>query len=437
VVLRLAARGDLRTLIRFVECWREQADPTDAAILAQARAFQSLNLLDRALARLNDLSTDGAESADALTLRAQLLVVRGMSTARDAVEKALQSRPGEPQLLELLDDLDRPNTLIDEAVEREPDAHPDVLLRLSERHLLEGSLLKARRILERLKRLHPDNQRVLDLLWVLEGDFSIEGSLSELAERYRPTLADLPELSDESEHTESVARADLILADEPESHAFPSLFRGVGMTEPYDAVPEVTQAQTMADLQLLHIQDDEVTGEADTQILRVVDNKRLGSTDQIHAEVPPVRADFDLEDFRRQMGMVQNASDFTHVESEDDELIVFKMPAKIDLQVSVGDDIDLLELDPPTEARDTPKLAKERQHTEPKSEKKRVSLAEKAPKPMVSSPFLSPAQIGDEERTITVEVPAPDWAYWAFALTALISVGVILLAGFVAALVLT
>src|SRR5690606_5208101 len=113
-----------------------------------------------------------------------------------------------------------------------------------------GALLKGRSLLERLRREHPPDARGDDLLWVLEGDFSLGNvSLGELADRYGPDLSLLADLTEEAEHTESITVDELHAVPMKDSQAFPSLFRATGRHEHTgETESEVTRATSLADL---------------------------------------------------------------------------------------------------------------------------------------------------------------------------------------------
>ncbi|MBT3222524.1 MAG: hypothetical protein HN348_25910, partial [Proteobacteria bacterium] len=236
-----------------------------------------------------------------------------------------------------------------------------VLLVIAERYLTSGAFLKGRRILERLRRSDSSNRRVQDLLWVLEGDFAVgQVSLLELTERHEPDLNDLADLPDDADHTESVDFSSLSLSEEPDSRSFPALFRSLPADMEDSDTGDVTQARAVVEpenLELVEITEN-TQPDSDTQILVVHHHGQVPDGAPIHEKEVEFDSDFDLEAFRREMGMnFGPPSDFDvagGIEREDEALII--------LTASEGDDLgprdqtgnlDLIDLDPTTDAGET------------------------------------------------------------------------------------
>ena len=362
VALHLESRGDLRNLICFVERWNELGEPTGPARLAQARAFFELNMMDRSLARLNDLSVDLRNDLEALKLAIRIQLRRGwLGRARKQLEQARSLAPDDDELRLIDSELEKPTPGFDPAMAEQPDTNPQVLLLIAERYLTSGAFLKGRRILERLRRVDSSNKRVQDLLWVLEGDFSVgEISLLELTERHEPDLHDLADLPDEADHTESVSLSSVTLPDEPESKSFPALFRSLPAdTEISDGGEDITQARAVVDpenLELVEITEN-TQPDSDTQILVVHHRSKVTDT-PIHEKEMEFDSDFDLEAFRREMGMNYGPpSDFdgaAGIEGEDEAVIILTAAEDDDLgpRDQTGN-LDLIDLDPTTDAGET------------------------------------------------------------------------------------
>lgn len=351
VARHLAAGGEHRSLIRFIEGWSRISRPTALARRLQVDAFLHLRLTDRAWVRLRQLTEDDPDDAQAWILTARMFQLRGWpQRARTALEHARALDPEEPSALALQQQLiTSPTRSLPEleAVAEEPAA----LIRYAERAIATGALLNAHRALERCLRLEPEQERAAELLWGLEGDFQLpDESLSAAARRLGPSLAALAEPTDDIEHTESLGRRDTPLGEEVggSSEAFPALFRAVTgeqlpaePTEP-SAEPEVTRSAALQTLRRapsagptpleptdLPTDPAAIPG-GDTEILHVLHRsegsprKTEGSIHQGEVEMPG--AGFDLAAFRREMGM-SDAEDLLDdlspdLEEEDDELII-------------------------------------------------------------------------------------------------------------------
>jgi len=366
----LETKGDRRTLIGFVERWNVLGEPTHAARLAQARAFLDLCMLDRAWIRLKELIEADPDDVTVLSLTARMFVARGWpNRARKHLERALALAPEDKSLQALWDQASQPPVEPDASLEDDED--PAVLLGLAERYLATGALLKGRSLLERLRREYPGNDRVDDLLWVLEGDFDLgEVSLSELADRYGPDLSLLADLAEDAEHTESVTLDELQHPPAKDSAAFPALFRDArgGLDGDTETETEVTRATSLADLDQLKqsVEDARrsagiVAGEEDTQIRRIIRrDDRVDYTDagDVHVQRSvPTDVDFDLGQFRQEMGVSENAtfpeSDLEGpLEEEDDDIVILTKREQGE------DDVQMLEPDPTSESVSHPDAAR-------------------------------------------------------------------------------
>jgi hypothetical protein len=153
----------------------------------------------------------------------------------------------------------------------EPGEPLEARLSAAEAYLATGAYLLAKRELEQLKRTHPDNERVDDLLWALRGDYDLQQTtLPDLVDRIAPphSLAsggDLP--ADGSETGESLEGYD------GGNGSFPRLFGGNTLPDAVDGMgdPEITQATSLEAVQEMAMAVDiDMDGDEDTQILRVI-----------------------------------------------------------------------------------------------------------------------------------------------------------------------
>ncbi len=359
----LEDRGDLQAIVRIVEAWEQEGTVSLVGGLCQARAFLDLRLMDRAWVRLRSLAQAFPEDPEVMALTAQVFIERGWpARARKVLDGLRAVAPEHPQLQPLTERSAQP------AAAPPPDAREierrgDVteLLALAESYLATGSFLRARSILERVRRQAPLNQRVELLLWGLQGDFLPRGS----------TLADLlaesgPEHDWEGhDNTESFARADLGQADPPTAEVtramlveagmieagggerFPSLFRRVKATglpggEDEEEVTVSSGLATPDQLRDAPVEDrtDPGTGGSgedlggDTQIMQVIPGPgggRLGEVDgPIHRESDAdtgtqLRETLDLRAWQQSMGMGvadDPPVDDDFLEAEDEDLVV-------------------------------------------------------------------------------------------------------------------
>lgn len=329
--LHLEAKGDLRTLICFVESWSEHAQPTLPARLAQARALVSLGLMDRAWARLKDLVEAREGGVETALVAARMFLERGwLKQARHTVQTAMADHPDEQRLQALWDQVIDPPPAPDPAAGEAEDASVEVLLALANHHMATGTFVKARGLLERLKRAAPQHPRVSDLLWALDGDFRIQGSLATLAATHGPDLAALADLADDADRTAEADRRPGVvereLGEGGSASSFPVLFRHLeAHTEQYQGheEPEVTQLSSMAAIEEMRRAAIERTesGSDDTQILRVI---HKNAPSEPAPEPGTETSTFDLSAARRELNMrADPPGDFADApEAEDDDLII-------------------------------------------------------------------------------------------------------------------
>jgi len=362
-VLRLESEGDLQGLIRLVEAWERDGTPELLALRAEARAFLALRLMDRAWVRLRQASQLAPEDPEVMALTAEVFVARGWpARARKVLD---QLREGEPEHAAL--------ARLDAAAAAPPAAPPadarDVerrgdpreLMQLAEVYLCTGSFLRAKSILERVRRAEPMNHRAELLLWGLQGEYLPRGrSLADLVSDALPSTE-----WEGVENTESVQRADLGAMDPPTAEvtrstlieagllepgapeSFPSLFRRVGD----EGLPsereegEVTVASGIASrsqMQELPVGEHTDPGMrvqdegGDTRIMQVIPGPGGGLSSEIDgpihrpSEGPELlKQTLDLRAWQQSMGMsgaqpedagAEEDEDF--LEAEDEDLVV-------------------------------------------------------------------------------------------------------------------
>jgi len=286
--------------------------------------------MDRAWVRLQELQYDDSERIEVLRLTAQMFLLRGWPTrAQKPIESALMERPGDPELLRLAKQAQEDSPPTDPGIAIEEETEIAVALPIAEQFLATGAFLKAQRILEMLRRNHPDNERVSDLLWALEGDFSApDMSLLEFCELYRPQPSEEAPGDEEDDFSEKrIAKIPL----------FPNLFRDIS-----DPSIEVTEEVEITELQTFAPPSDlpdlpEATD--DTDVLHVI------------GELP----DFDLDSDTFGIDQLPLPPE-NPIEEEDDHVIVLSRPPDDVLGPRVvTEDLDTIELDP---SEDFPLLKK-------------------------------------------------------------------------------
>jgi hypothetical protein len=340
VALHLAGRGDHRALITLVETWAELAIPTVPVRLAEARSFVSLRMVDRAWVRLKDLVECAEPNVEALQIAAQMFLLRGwQNQARKVVQVGLERVPGDPMLEALAIQATESPPTIDDVTD--DNAMSAELVRVAEQHMARGAFVRARTLLERVRRRDPGHQRTGELLWAIRGEFASTETLASMCERWAPPMPTGPTPDEdgfeEPEHTVTARVEDLRPAAEDRS--FPMLFRNLEgppvdgeTTEEEEELPtpEVTAIRSLAESGELDVSFSDLTDHGeDTQIARVMRKggilqpidtplhaKRLSSEDASWS------GGFNLADFRREMGVPDLASDLQGPEDEDDSLVI-------------------------------------------------------------------------------------------------------------------
>lgn len=376
-IQHLARSGDIVGIVRLAERWAEQgALPRDVCI-AEARAFLDLRLMDRAWVRLREVSQADPNDIEALLLTARMFIERGWpARARRVLERARQvastaQKDGSDSYASQIAEMERrangpPLQPPPNARELERTGAPRQLLDLAERYLATGSFLRAKSILERLRRAQPGNQRVLDLLWGVRGEFVNERqSLAELVAELTP---DIDPQQWDAESTEGQRRlGDLAAADPPTAEvtkagiriegerdggaAFPNLFRREAhhANGPAgEAADEVTVSSRMASLaEMLDAPPEgdsgsgspQALGPSDTRIMEVISSK--GAVADAKGPVHTRRDDeddrrlretLDLRRYQERMGVKapetepgsggERETDDPFLEDEDQDLVV-------------------------------------------------------------------------------------------------------------------
>lgn len=315
-----------------MEKWAEAGEPTVQARLAEAKAFLELRMVDKAVVRVRDLAEASPPNIDALLVIGESHLLRGWNReARKTAERGLELQRDHQGFRALLERAaESPTNPDDEAIEPDNTA-PAELVRVAEHQMAQGSYVRARALLERVRRKVPEHRWARDLLWAMDGEYTSEGSLAELCERLGPELPVLPEIADEPERTESGQARDFDLDDRRASHAFPALFRNLStaaaVPEDTGTEPELTMVSGMAasaELQAADTSDRTDPGGDDTQIVRILKAGKPGT--------PPRAADpgdtaVNLAQLptlppQRQDPGRRVSSDFASTDDEDDALIV-------------------------------------------------------------------------------------------------------------------
>ncbi|MEQ1506746.1 MAG: hypothetical protein ABMB14_31250, partial [Myxococcota bacterium] len=346
----LAERQDHRAVITLVESWAEQGAPTVPARIAAARAFLALRLVDRAWIRLKDLVETADPNLDAVTVAAEMFLLRGWpNQARKAVQRALDRSRPDPKTAAALEALrDRatePATTLDDSTADRDNAPVGELVRVAEQYMARGAFVRARTLLERVRR-KGEHRRATDLLWAIEGEFTSPDPLASLCDRWGPEPLTVIDGAEEPEHTESARVEDLRPADG--DRAFPRLFRHLDeASEEGDEPPEVTAVSSMAQARELETGFADMTDHGeDTQIARVMHRGAVADT-PVHFGNSSVDSGFNLADFRREMGMTGGdlASDFHGPEDEDDSVVIFAGRTEDDAETSESSTGGILLLD--------------------------------------------------------------------------------------------
>lgn len=330
LVERLESEGRLIDVVRLTEKWGFGRSLPRPAMLASARALLSLRMMDRALARLRTLTDANPQDIDALLLMVELMIERGWTArARRTLDQLMALDPEHPLLPELEALVDAPpQQLLSQARNIERGGSRDEQCRLAEMYLATGSILRGKNLLERLRRQHPEDERITQLLWGAQGDHAPKkGPLQGLIEEL--TAHDDPQEEDDEwgapEQTESTVYAGIAIQDQPLAPAargggnFPLLFRGEDNETTDGNEAEVTMAAHMASgAELADVVHEEVTessifdDDADTRILEIIHNRR----DEEEQPEPPASHAVNLRAFQ---GTADPETDFG---AEDDDIVV-------------------------------------------------------------------------------------------------------------------
>ncbi len=330
VVRRLDRAGDGVAVVRLMERWTEQGRPPREARLAHVRALMALCLMDRAWVRLRELTSDDPQDAEALRLTAEMFVQRGWpARAQRVVERLQELCPGAPWLTALRAAAEAPPP-DPGAVSRDADegADPAAALRAARHLLAAGKVIRARGVLERLRREGAGGAEVAALLWAVRGDLGGGGSLHDLLVELgaepgggaEPTVSGA-RAADADPDTAEVSK---VLSGGRGQGAFPSLFRlgGEGPAAGPDE-DDVTMSARMASGDELarppEPDPDAADGDlyplpdrgGDTQILQVISRGDGGVTlapveGPLHARKGPqdsLQRTLDLRAWQQEMGV--------------------------------------------------------------------------------------------------------------------------------------
>lgn len=350
VIADLESRGDDVGIVRLVERWVNAGEPTRYGLIAQARALLRLRLMDRVNLRLTELAARDPDDVEMLALLAELHIQRGWPVrARKPLARLRELGAELPGLAALEVQAEAPPLQPDpNAREIERTGAPAEQLLLAERFIAAGSFLRAKAILERLRRLpDQDKARIEALLWGIGGEHAKEqGDPVELARSLAPG-ATMPPDDDTRETTESLPFGLLggggALHDESAVGAFPTLFRRQDdPTVDTDTAEEHTSVSIMADAERARRHEAEVDGDGDdgaatrdgdTQIMLVIRQDGGAS-----APAPAsghrlkeeqgynLRETLNLREYQASMGMseavARPADEAAELEEEDADLIV-------------------------------------------------------------------------------------------------------------------
>ena len=400
---QLSARSDHRNVIRVVETWVVGGNPTRRSRFAEARALFALRLMDRAMARAREVTESNPEDVEAQRLLAEIYLERGWPSHARKILTALREHRAGPEVEELWKRAQaEPVRLGQQAREIEGTGDPAALIGLAEYFLTTGSSFRAQSILERLRRMDPENRRVQDLLWGLNGTFTSKDSpVDKLLEELGGA-----ELAEEPEHTEA-KQAAVVMED---GANFPSLFKVTVQTSRRDDREEHTSFSPIATReQMLAAQEDtdpgkdaaqmdsaNVPGRAeDTQIMLVLRPGENGQRKPMHTRKDEnLRETLNLRDWQASMGVQPSPSESepARMEEEDENLVQLSRSAPAPEP-----------LNEPTESRKRP-----------------MEVIEKVPVPSSGSALLS----GPEPESEEVAPPppaAPDMGALTKLLAALIA----------------
>lgn len=318
-----------------MEKWSETADLTMAARLDQAEAFLRLRMMDRAWGRLKPLIEADMGGLRPYTLAARVFLDRGWrGKARKVIQQGLDRSPDDTTLQALWDEATVEPADVDTSSADDPEASIEALITVAEHFMTQGAFVRARSVLERVRRDESTHPRATELLWAIDGDYRLDEEVADVVERCAPDLSILADLADEGDHTESASLDDLPLQIERDTgDHFPALFRSLEPTDEAGTADdgEITAVSSLAEMKQLAEAHEAATAERDggddTQIMRVV--RKAGGLEPVgdekaHVDTPEVDKSFNLADFRREMGMQPPKidSDIDFSDDEDDSVVV-------------------------------------------------------------------------------------------------------------------
>ena len=342
--LQLMDRQDWRGTIRLVERWSGSGEPTVRARVAQARAFLALRLMDRAWVRLKEVADSQPDDLEAVALTAEMFIERGWPVrARKLLVRCLERRPEDARLLSLQGAANEPpRAAPPDAREIEKTGTPGAQLELAERFLALGSFLRAKAILERLRRQKGAwSARVEDLLWGMGAEFAKEeGDPAELARSLCPELVAVGD--DTSGSGDLYSSSEVTSAgeskDQGKGQDFPALFRRVDKLEEGNTTEEVTLISRLASTDELLSREPTDTEDfspnaraADTQIRMVIRKDGQDEEGPGHVlredEDYRLRETLNLKDYLASVGMEGPDLDAdlageVDLEEEDEDLVV-------------------------------------------------------------------------------------------------------------------
>lgn|GEM_PF-5727133 len=250
--------GDSRGLVALVEQWCATESVPSDILIYEVRALLDLKLMDRAWARLRDLSERTPDDCEILCLTSEMFIERGWPARAEKILKPLVSVGGYPDVVDDLFLRSQASAIAPPANSRdiERGGTDKERMELAECLLATGAHLRARSVLERIRQGGGDLvSRAEDLIWGLDSGFDNENkSLLEMASEITGTvpLADssvinLNDLAIErtSEVTVAVGSEESYDSADP---SFPSLFRTVDIDDEEDGVAESTKVTSMSSL---------------------------------------------------------------------------------------------------------------------------------------------------------------------------------------------
>ncbi|MFT5586381.1 MAG: putative Zn-dependent protease [Cognaticolwellia sp.] len=347
-VAHLQDKGDVQGVIRVVERWARSGEPSDEAVLNQASAFLSLNLMDRAWVRLKEVSQRSPESRRAQLLTAQMFIERGWPLrARKLLEKLGEQDARSEALMVLARQpgLQPPK----DARRIEAEGSPAQKLAMAERLMAAGTFLRAKPVLERLHRAGGEPAaRAEDLLWGLAGGFVNEaGDPLDLLRTRAPELFSIDEantlsatLDEEDGYGGEVTSAGLATEEDAggSDEGFPALFRraDAGPLSPIsDEVTAVSKLASPGELARRDPTEDTDHGpggpliSGDTQIMMVIRKDGQADSGEHHVlkeEDDSLRETLNLRDYLSHMGVDPALSDLgksdLDLDDDDEDLIV-------------------------------------------------------------------------------------------------------------------